>query len=66
MVIRFALYLEIKLMPTIKQMVKQMMSIESQADDEPGAYPIIFKNDWEKIKFVLLLKWERLKRKCHL
>ena len=42
------------------------MRIESEADREPGAYPIIFKNDKEKIKFILLLKWERIKKRCHL
>jgi len=44
-------------MPTIKQMVKQMRHIESQTDNEPGAYPVTFKNDWTKVKFVLLLRW---------
>lgn len=48
-------------MPTLKQMVKQMMRIEAEADDEPGAYPVMFKNDWMMVKFILLLKWEHFK-----
>lgn len=47
-----------------------MIAIEKQSDDEPGAYPIMFKNDWTKVKFILLLRFERLKMRvkkaCHL
>ena len=48
-------------MPTLRQLVKQMTKIESQSDGEPGAYPIIFKNEWTKVMFVMLLKWEHFK-----
>lgn len=57
-------------MPTLKQMVKQMMKIEEQSDHKEGAYPVFFKNEFYQIGFILLLKWEHLKRKvkklCHL
>ena len=56
-------------MPTLKQMVKKVMEMDVQTD-EPGAYPVMFKDDWTKIKFVWLLRWETLKAKvkkiCHL
>ena len=48
-------------MPTLRQLVKQMTKIESQSDGEPGAYPIMFKSEVEKAKFVMLLKWEHFK-----
>jgi len=56
-------------MPTLRQLVKRMTELE-KLDKTPGAYPIMFKNDWVKIKFILLLRFERLKIKvkklCHL
>lgn len=56
-------------MPTLRQLVKQIQTQEKMGNKEPGAYPIIFKNDWVKIQFVILLRWEnfkvRIKQKCH-
>lgn len=51
-------------MPTLKQMVKQMLLVEEQdKHEEPGAYPVFFKNDFYQIGFILLLRWEHFKRK---
>lgn len=58
-------------MPTLREMVKQMLKIEEQDKDKSqGAYPVFFKNEFYEMGFVLLLRWEKFKRKvkkiCHL
>lgn len=58
-------------MPTLRQMVDQMLKIEEQdKHEEAGAYPVFFKNELYQIGFILLLRWERFKKKvkklCHL
>lgn len=56
-------------MPTLRYLVKRITELE-KIDKSQGAYPIMFKNDWEKIKFILLLRFEHIKIKvkkiCHL
>lgn len=57
-------------MPTLREMVKKMTEIEDQSDDEPGGYPVFFKNEFYQMGFLFLLRWEKFKRKvkklCHL
>lgn len=56
-------------MPTIKQMYKQMKTIE-QNNPGAGAFPIMFKNPWERYKFQKYVQYqrfmERAKKICHL
>lgn len=51
-------------MPSLRQMVKQMLKLEEQdSHEEDGAYPVFFKNEFYQLGFEILLWWEKLKRK---
>jgi len=50
-------------MPTLRQMVKQILEMEKEADDEPGGYPVFFKNEFYQMGFLMLLRWEKFKRR---
>lgn len=58
-------------MPTLRETARKILDEEALAkkDGQEGYYPMMFKNDWVKIKFTIALRWElwkrKVKAKCH-